>query len=278
MSGAGYNPVVSVTTVDLGTDAVTPGLARVIRDARRRIGWSQDELAHRAETSQTMVSRLESGRATGLEIAVVERVLTALGMRARLVIDGRHLEDRDRQRDGVHARLTGFVSRRLERAGWLTAAEVPLGDGPPRGWIDLLAYRPADHALLIEETKTDLPDMGGLQRSVAFYQREAWGAARRLGWQPTRMGVLVVLLDSAAIAGRLADNRDIAMRSFPARIGDMVTWLATPGGPAPLGWAIGTCDPVSREKVWLRPTTLGSRRRPPAYRDYADAAARLLRS
>ena len=236
------------------------------------------QLARRAETSQTMISRLESGHATGLEIAVVERVLTALGMRARLVIDGRHLEDRDRQRDGVHARLTGYVARRLDRAGWLIAAEVPIGDGPPRGWIDLLAYRPTDRALLVEETKTDLPDMGGLQRSVAFYQREASGAARRLGWQPTRMGVLVVLLDSAAVAGRLADNRELVTRSFPARIGDMVTWLATSGGPAPHGWGIGTFDPVSREKSWLRPTTLGSRRRPPAYRDYAEVAARLLRS
>ena len=85
----------------------------------------------------------------------------------------------------VHAQVNGTVARRLERCGWRTATEVlDRRRTTPRGWIDLLAFREADRALLVEETKTDIPDMGGLQRSVAFYERTALSAARRLGWRP----------------------------------------------------------------------------------------------
>jgi hypothetical protein len=208
----------------------------------------------------------------------VERILAALGLRPTLVIDDRHLDDRRRQDDGIHAVVNGFLARRLERWGWRTATEVEVGDGAPRGWIDLLGYRAEDGAFLVDETKSDLPDMGGLQRSLAFYQREAWAAARRLGWDPVRSTVLVVTLDTETIARRLADNRDLVTRAFPARIGGVAEWLRDPAQEAPRGWAIGACDPGSREAAWLRPTILSGRRRPPAYRDYAHAASVLLRS
>jgi transcriptional regulator with XRE-family HTH domain len=266
------------TTLELGDGSIASAIARTIRDSRRLSGWSQRELADRAQTSQATICRLESGRATSIDLVIAHQVLAALGLRPKLVVDDRHLDDRRRQRDAVHARLNGYVARRLERAGWMTAMEVEVGDPEPRGWIDLLAYRTADRSLLVEETKTDLPDMGGLQRSLAFYQREAWVAARRLGWQPIRSVALVVTLDSGTVARRLTANRDVVTRAFPARISEVAAWLSDASRHAPHGWAIGACDPASREARWLRPTMLGSRRRPPAYEDYAQAAGLLLRS
>jgi transcriptional regulator with XRE-family HTH domain len=268
----------SITTLDLAHDGTVASIAKLVATSRRLIGWSQRELATRAHTAQASVSRLESGRAASIDVILVARVLGALGLDASLVIRALHLEDRRRQRDGVHARVNGCSARRYERWGWRTATEVGVGDGAPRGWIDLLAYRPVDRALLIQETKTDIPDMGGLQRSLAFYQHEARAAARRLDWDARKAMVLVVALDSVAIATRLADNRDLVHRAFPARVGDVAAWLKDPAAEMPRGWAIATCDPASREANWLRPTMLGSRRRPPAYRDYAHAAAMLLRS
>ncbi len=268
----------TATTIELGRRATSGAIADLVRDSRELIGWSQRDLAAAAGTSQTTICRLEAGTTASIGLDVVERVLEALGLRVSLSVNGRHLDDRRRQRDGVHARVNGFVARRLERWSWLTATEVRVGGDVPRGWIDLLAYREADRSLLIEETKTDLPDMGGLQRSLGFYQREAWDAARRLGWRPIRSSVLVVMLDSATVARRLADNRDLVGLAFPARIADVAAWLEDPSRQAPRGWAIGCCDPASRASAWLRPTMLGSRRRQPAYEDYADAAIRLLRS
>ena len=98
---------------------------------------------------------------------MVERILDALGMHAALHVEGRHLGDRRRQREPVHARLNGFVAGQLARRGFLPALEVEVGAGPVRGWIDLMAYRPADRALIVEESKGDLPDVGAFQRSLA---------------------------------------------------------------------------------------------------------------
>jgi len=266
---------VPANTIALGQSSTASLLSDLVRESRSVIGWTQRELATRAKTSQASIWRIETGHAETVEVAILERVLVALGLRARLELDGRHLDDRRRQQDPVHARVTGHVARRIEPGGWQTATEVLIGDGAPRGWIDLLAFRPADRALLVEETKGDIPDLGALQRSLSFYEREAWAAARQLGWRPVRVVVLVVALDSAAIAGRLAANRELVSRAFPARVADTAAWIASPDAPPPRGWTLGTCDPASRARIWLRPTMLGTRRRPPAYADYADAARRL---
>ncbi|MGL6278248.1 MAG: helix-turn-helix domain-containing protein [Gaiella sp.] len=261
--------------LDLRHRTLGPALGELVRDARTLIGWTQRELAARALTSQAAIWRLETNQPGRVDLVVVERVLDALGMRGALAMDARHLADRRRQRDGVHARLTGYVARRLERGGWLTATEVPIGDGAPRGWIDLLAYRPADRALLIEETKTDIPDFGGLQRSVAFYDREGWASARRLGWRPACAAVLVVALDSAAMADRLAANRDLVTRAFPGSIDGLRAWLRTVEAPPPRGWSIALADPASRGARWLRAADAGRRRHSPPYAGYTDAARRL---
>lgn len=261
--------------IEVGRRGFAAQLADVVRDARLLVGWSQRELADRADTSHTTIWRMEDGHAACLDLLVAERVLRVLGIRASLAFDARHLADRRRQLDAVHARLVSYVARRLERAGWRTALEVALGDGAPRGWIDLLAYREVDGALLIDETKTEIPDFGGLGRSLSFYEREAWAAARSLGWTPRRAIVLVTALDSVALAQRLTDNRDLVTRMFPAPVPDTAAWLADPSAPAPRGWGLAMVDPLARGAAWLRPTMLGSRRRSPAYEDYADAVARL---
>ena len=261
--------------LELGRRGFMPQLADVVSEARRLIGWSQRELAHRAQTSQATIWRMERGRSERLDLLATERVLTALGIRATLQLDARHLADRRRQQDAVHARINGFIARRLERDAWRPATEVIIGDGVPRGWIDILAFRDADAALLVEESKTEIPDFGALQRSLAFYQREAPFVARRLGWKARRVVVLVAALDSAAIGRRLQDNRELAARAFPTPIDRMRAWLADPASTPPTAWALGMVDPAQRGGAWLRPTVLGGRRSQPAYADYADAAARL---
>jgi len=263
--------------VSLGSGSLAISLGELIRDARRLAGWTQAELARRADTTQTAIGRIERGKASPLDVRIVDAVLAALGLRASLQVDGRHLADRRRQRDPVHARMQGFQATNLERRGFRTALEVQVGQPVPRGWIDLLAFRPEDRALIVDETKGDLPDIGAFQRSLAFYERNARDVANRLGWNPTRVVVLGSLLDSATISTRLAENRELIGHAFPSPVDRLLAWVDDPRAPAPFGWTLATCDPASRAAAWLRPTTLGQRRHPTAYTDYADAAARLRR-
>jgi transcriptional regulator with XRE-family HTH domain len=121
------------TSLDLAHRAFAIQIADAVRDGRRLVGLTQRDLAARARTSQATISRLEGGSSAVVDVLVVERVLFALGIRATLTLDARHLDDRRRQLDGVHARLNGFIARRLERDGWRVALEVPIGRDSPGG-------------------------------------------------------------------------------------------------------------------------------------------------
>jgi len=54
-------------------------LARKLRDLRQQAGWSQAELAKRAGTSPSTISRLESSAPECASLAVIERIAQALG-------------------------------------------------------------------------------------------------------------------------------------------------------------------------------------------------------
>jgi transcriptional regulator with XRE-family HTH domain len=264
-------------SIDLTSTALGPWLAALLRRSRSLIGISQEELARRADSSSGTVWRLEHGMADHIDLAVVERVFAVLGLKAILSVQDRHLADRVRQHDGVHAVINGFGARRLTSLTWATRLEAQIGVDRPRGWIDLLGYRAADKALLVDETKTDIPDMGELQRSLAFYEREAAAVARGFGWDVRSVTVVVLALDTGVLARRLADNRDIVRQAFPGEVSVLDAWLRDPAAPRPNDWTIAMVDPATRGEHWLRPPILGRVRRKPAYEGYADAAARLLR-
>lgn len=58
----------------------------MLRGARRRAGLDQTELARRAATTQTYVSRVERG-VTVPSLPTLERLLAAMGLRLRLQIE-----------------------------------------------------------------------------------------------------------------------------------------------------------------------------------------------
>ncbi len=49
-----------------------------------------------------------------------------------------------------------------------------------------MAFDPRTRTLAVIEIKTQLDDLGQIERTLAWYEREAWAAARRLGWRPPR--------------------------------------------------------------------------------------------
>jgi transcriptional regulator with XRE-family HTH domain len=255
---------------------LTGQLADLVRTARTQIGWTQDELADRAFTSQTTIWRMEHAASGALDLEMLDRVLAQLGLKVVLEVEGRHLVARTEQRDLVHAALLGVIAARLRRTGWEVATEVPTGASTPTGWIDLLAFRRVDSALVLGEIKTALPDIGGLQRQIAFYQREAPWAARRLGWLPESVTTVVACLDTADVATSLAANRLVLAPAFPGDPRVLESWLQGPAAPRPGGPTLCAIDLAQRRRrLDLRRTALGGRRTQPSYAGYAEAAARL---
>ncbi len=80
----------------------------LLREARRRAGLTQTELAQRANTKQPAIARYERGRAVP-DIATLARLIEACGFELRL-----ELAERDPQRDAnVRAALERSVEERL---------------------------------------------------------------------------------------------------------------------------------------------------------------------
>lgn len=195
------------------------------------------------------------------------RLLEAMGARLSIGVDRPYLASRDRQRDPAHAASAGYVCRRLIRAGWQVATEVEVGGDRSRGWIDVLAYHPGTRILLVIEIKTEIRDLGAIERTLGWYEREAWAAARRRGWRPRLVRGGLVLLATEDNDARLKENAASFRLGFPLRARD-ATGVVMDGLVPGRGRFLAMIDPASRRTSWLRPTPLDGRRTPAPYADY----------
>ena len=261
----GYHIRVQRTFADLTFD-----LGRAVREARLATGWAQEELSERASVSRSLIAKVESGRGN-VTLASVAAVCDALGIRAALRLETPFLADRRSQLEPAHARGVAYVQRCLERDGWRVAREVEIYHGRSRGWIDLLALHPDTEALLVIEYKTELRDIGLVERTLAWYERSAPEAAGRLGWRPRSVASVLLMLASEANEIRLAENRFALAGPFPVRAPELRRRLVDPGGtwPEPAR-ALALVDPLSRRGTWLRAGRLDGNRSRSSYVDYAD--------
>jgi transcriptional regulator with XRE-family HTH domain len=249
-------------------------IGSAIRETRAAVRWTQRELAARLGTNLAAVQRLEGGRQPHVNAPLATAALRLLGIRLTLDANTAGLSGRRDQRDLVHARCCGYVARHLGARDWAVETEVEIGEGRYRGWIDLLAYRASDDAGVVFEIKTEIDDLGRIQRSVGWYEREAWHAARRLGWRVRSMVSAVLVLASRENDSRTLANAELLRGAFPDRARELGPWLVDSTVARPKR-AIAMIDPRSRRHDWLRSATVDGRRSPAPYADYRAAAAAL---
>ena len=155
--------------------------ARLLRDARRRAGLSQTDLAARAGVTQSVISAYESGHRQPA-IPTLTALIEATGH--ELVLSLRQ------ERQGL-ARLSGPVGRRVRRnrhrlvaaaaahgiTGLRVFGSVARGDDRPDSDVDMLADLPADLGLFglgrveaeledILNARVDLAPAGSLKPQV----------------------------------------------------------------------------------------------------------------
>jgi transcriptional regulator with XRE-family HTH domain len=248
--------------------------ARACRATRAALGMPQRRLADLVGVDRSYIARIEHGRAN-VSLDLVERITRALGLELELIIRPPVMIGADRrQRDVMHARCSGYVDRRLTALGWRTSREVEIVHARSHGWIDLLAFDPRSGTLLVIEIKTVLDDIGGIERQIAWYEREARAIARRRGWVARRIVSWLLVLATDDVDERLRTNREVVDQAFPVRAPAMIERLVNPLGNWPAGRGLAMVDPSSRRRDWLRRSRLDGRRSAAPYRDYRDAATR----
>jgi hypothetical protein len=154
--------------------------------------------------------------------------------------------------------------------------EVEIGEGRVRGWIDILAWRPSDAALLVIEIKTEIDDLGRLLRTIGWYVRSSREAVAPFGWRPRRIVPMVISLATREADARLTANVDLVRHAFPGGADAFGSWIEDPDVPQPEP-SVAFIDPRSRSQAWLRRPRMHGGRASIPYRDYADAAASLRR-
>jgi transcriptional regulator with XRE-family HTH domain len=253
--------------------SVAVTFARMCRDQRRRLRLTQDELGQRVGVIRGHIANVELGRSNP-SLELMGRIAMALDLEIDLVARPPTVVGVERQRDLVHARCWGYADRRFRRAGWLTAREVEIVQGRWHGWIDLLAFDPGSGTLIVVEIKTQIADIGALERQVGWYERSAFRVARGRGWQPRRTVVWVLALASLEVEATLRSNREVLAGAFPTRARQMRRLVERVDRQV-IGRGLALIDPTIRRSAWLLPSRLEGRRSPPSYLGYADAARRL---
>jgi transcriptional regulator with XRE-family HTH domain len=238
-----------------------------------RLRLTQQQVADATGVSRGYVAAIERALANPT-VEIVARISDALGLEAMLILRQPVVMGAIRQRDLVHGRCSAYVERRLQAAGWQTAREVELVQGRSHGWIDLLVFDLLRETLLIIEIKSALVDLGMVERQLAWYERSAAGAARRLGWRPRRVVSWLIVLSSDEVEAVLRNNSGLLARTFPSRASEMLAWLSS-RRDGPLGRGLALIDPTSKRRDWLIRSRIDGRRSPSSYPDYAAAARRL---
>jgi hypothetical protein len=158
--------------------------------------------------------------------------------------------------------------RRLTKDGWIVRREVQIGNPARPGWIDVLAFHPETRVLLVIEVKTELNDLGGLERQLGWYSREARRAGKASGWEPVAVATAALVLATAVNDDRIRQNAVGIHQTFPRRWRDLMAIVR--GGEPGRGWGVALIDPRSRVRDWCRPTVLDGRRSQAPYRHIGD--------
>ncbi len=162
-------------------------------------------------------------------------------------------------------------------AGLEVAREVGVIDGRARGWIDLLAYDRRSRTMFVIEIKTDLDDLGRVERQVGWYERVAWTTDVARSWRPRHLRSWLLVLATAQVDDAIARNRELLAAAFPARAGAMRRLLDGTAETGTTARGMALVDPRRRRRSWLLPSRTDGRRSPAPYADRVAAARAFAR-
>ena len=205
-------------------------VGNTFRAIRVELRLRQIDVAERAGVSQQTVSCLECGQFGGLSIDTFARVAEALGADVQLAPRWRGSK-LDRLLDRRHSLLANRVAELLTSQGWEVRTETSFNQFGDRGAVDILAWLPREHALLIGEIKTELTDLQETLRVLDMKRRVVPGVVRReYHWTARSVATVLVMPDATAHRTLVVEHAALVAASLPARTVALRQWLAAPAG------------------------------------------------
>lgn len=230
-----------------------------MRNVRIRRGWRQADLAGRAGTSSSTISRIEHGHVDHLSISTLRRVASALDIRVDIVARWRG-GDLDRLLNAKHSALHEQVARMFQRdlPDWTIEPEVSFAVFGERGVIDILGWHPGQRVLLVIELKTEIVDVNALVGGTDRKRRLARTVVLDRGWKPEAISTWVIVAAGRTNRARLAAHRAMLRAAYPADGRTIGSWLREPRGRIAAlstwhdvhgGGAVSGLSPIRRVRV-----------------------------
>jgi transcriptional regulator with XRE-family HTH domain len=222
-------------------------LGGVLRAIRIRQRLRQQEVAMRAGVSRATIARAEGGAIRSLPIETLIDIGLALGIQIDIAARWRG-GDVDRFLNAGHSATHEQVSAMFARlADWLAQPEVSFAVYAERGVIDILAFRPADRALLVVEVKTELVDVNQLIGTVDRYTRLGRRVAAERGWRASAVSWWVILRGTMTNRRRVDLHSHVLRAAFPANGREARAWLRPGLQAAPRAFISLRCAPQERK-------------------------------
>jgi transcriptional regulator with XRE-family HTH domain len=223
-----------------------------LRAVRMSRGLRQSDVATRAGTSRSTVSRLECGRPEGVTIGTIRSISRAVGMPPLATMGWRGPEV-DRLLDEAHSAMVEGLLEALTIRGWATVPEYSFSHFGERGSVDVLAWNEAARALLIVEVKTRVWDLQAMLASLDRKRRLVPElAAGTVGWRPLFIGVVLVLNDGSSSRAVVAKRAATFRAVLPDRQLVVRNWLDRPEGHLRGIWFLHN-DRVESARLRMRP-------------------------
>jgi transcriptional regulator with XRE-family HTH domain len=206
-------------------------IGSMIRAARVRKGWRQQDLATAGHVARATISRIERGHLGSLPLDTIRAICAGLDIRLDLQPRWRG-GDLDRMLSRRHSLLHESVTRALAAAfpDWEIAPEVSFAIYREHGVIDLLLWHPDRRALLVIELKTDIVDVGEMLGTLDKKRRLAWKIAEGRGWSPKTVSAWIVIAGSRTNERRVAEFQAMLRSAYPADGRQVRAWLRDPEG------------------------------------------------
>jgi transcriptional regulator with XRE-family HTH domain len=210
------------------------GLA--FRAVRRRRGLRQADVAERAGTHQTTVSKLERGHLDPLALRTIRPIAAVLEVSVAIAPRWSR-GDIDRLLDEQHAALVEAATATLRPLQWTVLPEYTFSHFGERGSVDLVGWQPLAAALLLVEAKSRLVDLQDLLASTDRKRRLVpMLLASERGWRAASIGSVVVMPEGSLARNAVARHRATIGARFPGRTTEVRRWLANPRGPLAAVW------------------------------------------
>jgi Predicted transcriptional regulators len=216
----------------------------VIRAVRIRRGLRQSDVAALAGVSDSTVSLVERGSLEGLTVRSLRRVAAAVGVWLPFGPRWRGAE-LAKLLDEKHALMVRDVVARASALGWQVLPEHTFNWRGERGSIDVLAWLPAQRALLVIEVKTRIVDLQDLLSTLDRKRRVAPLVARELGWQAAVVGAVLAMPDETWARNVLARFEPLFSAALPVRTVEIRAWLRRADRPIRGVWFLPSSSPSS---------------------------------